>query len=126
MTNANSVTEIVGPMWLRIAERTGSLFATEVPKSPCRISAIQFTYCTGSGSYRPMAFRKDSTCSSLASGPSILCAGSPGVKWIIENTITDIISRTGIVDRILLTKYRSIDILPFAALIETSKEMPHP
>ena len=67
----------------------------ERPKSPCRASASQITYCSGSGRSRPISWRLASISSSVAVGGSDIAAGSTGSARSTQNNSADTASRIG-------------------------------
>ena len=67
----------------------------ERPKSPCRASVSQITYCSGSGRSRPISCRLASISSSVAVGGSDIAAGSTGSARSTQNNSTDTASSIG-------------------------------
>jgi hypothetical protein len=55
----------------------------------------------------PIVCRNSVTCAGVASGPNMIDAGSPGVIWMIRNTVTATTAKTGITDRSLFPHTRS-------------------
>ncbi len=66
----------------------GSPCRIDSPKSPRTAPLRKRTYCTATGSSKPMSWRNLAMSSAVASGGSSSAAGSP-VRWRIRNTTTD-------------------------------------
>src|ERR1700687_3156874 len=60
---------------------------------------MKLMYCCGSGLFSPSRSRRSATSCGDAVSPSIVCTGSPGMRWISENTSVATPTRTGIVRR---------------------------
>ena len=80
-----------------ISRVTGVPYRNELPRSPRTIPPRKARYCTSSGRSRPSDWRSFATSSGGALSPSMACAGSPGTRWISENTSVATPSSTGIV-----------------------------
>jgi hypothetical protein len=87
----------------RMTWSTGWWKNMDVPKSPFTTPESQRPYCTYSGRSSPMASRSPWTCSGVAWSPSMIWAGSPGIRWMNENTMIEARRRDGIMLPIRLT-----------------------
>ena len=76
---------------------TGWPVRKDVPRSPCTTPRRNRRYCSRSGRSRPSLARSSATSCGDAASPSIACAGSPGMRWMSENTSVATPSSTGIV-----------------------------
>src|ERR671913_1922837 len=72
----------------RIKVVTGVPSIRDSPRSPCSTPPSQSTYWTTSGSLRPSRSRICSLACSEASGPRMTVAGSPGMRFIIDQHTT--------------------------------------
>ena len=76
----------VFPALSTICSVTGRRNWIERPRSPCAALPIQLKYWTMIGLSSPSRCRSSSICSSEATGPAAIAAGSPGVTWITVKT----------------------------------------
>ena len=85
-----------------IASATGWLVRIERPRSPLSARVSQVAYWTGNGRSSPSCARRRSLASGVASSPSIVMTGSPGVRWISEKMTMLTSSSTGTIETIRL------------------------
>jgi hypothetical protein len=74
---------------------TGSPRTIETPRSPRSALPTYRRYCCQIGRSSPSRARTSVTFSGVARSPSIVSAGSPGIRWMKLKTRTETPSRTG-------------------------------
>src|SRR5918998_781730 len=104
----------------RMIVETGSSSMRDSPRSPRRTPPSQSMYWVGSGSFRFRRLRICSLACSVASGPRINVAGSPGIRLIMEKQRTLTMNRRGTFSKTRLTRKAPPlpPLLPFAHVRE--------
>src|SRR3712207_1808245 len=105
----------------RMIVETGSSSMRDSPRSPWSTPPSQSTYWTGMGSFRLSRLRICSLACSVASGPKITVAGSPGIRLIMEKQMTLTMNSIGNVSSNRLTRNATPalpPLLPFAHVRE--------
>ena len=74
---------------------TGSPRTIDTPRSPWSTLPIYRTYCCQIGRSSPRRARTSATFSGVARSPSIVSAGSPGMRWMKLKTRTETPRSTG-------------------------------
>ena len=87
-----------------ISSETGRPLRIEVPKSPLATSFTQSKYCAIRFSSKPSSDRIASICSSVASGPARVTAGSPGASLGRLKPTNDATTNTSTTEGILRSR----------------------
>src|SRR5206468_58220 len=91
---------------------TGSPRTIDTPRSPWSTLPIYRTYCCQIGRSSPRRARTSATFSGVARSPSIVNAGSPGMRWMKLKTRTETPRSTGTMVRLRRMAYRLTALSP--------------
>ena len=95
MIIAAKVSSQVAGKRCRISVLISSWVRKDRPRSPQRRSPKNRANCTWKGWSRPISRRSAAMLAASARSPSMICAGSPGTRWIIRNTRREIPTSVG-------------------------------